>query len=54
MLRNLARGESLIVECTDPLSVIDIPHLLQETGDRLLHREVADGLFTFHIERGKA
>jgi hypothetical protein len=44
----------LVVECTDPLGVIDIPHLLRETGDRLLQHEVTNGLFRFHIERGKA
>jgi tRNA 2-thiouridine synthesizing protein A len=54
MLRRLAHGECLIIECTDPLSVIDIPHLLRETGDRLEHQEAADGLFIFHIKREKA
>jgi tRNA 2-thiouridine synthesizing protein A len=54
MLRRLAHGECLIVECTDPLSIIDIPHLLRETGDRLEHQEAADGLFIFHIKREKA
>ena len=53
MLRKLAYGERLVVECTDPLSVIDIPHLLRESGDRLLHHEATNGLFKFHIERGK-
>jgi hypothetical protein len=33
MLRRLAHGCRLIVECTDPLAVI--PHLLRETGDTL-------------------
>jgi tRNA 2-thiouridine synthesizing protein A len=54
MLRKLAYGDCLVVECSDPLSVIDIPHLLRERGDRLLHHEAANGLFIFHIERGKA
>jgi hypothetical protein len=46
-------GCRLIVECTDPLAVIDIPHLLRETGDTLEHQEASDGLFIFHIKRGK-
>lgn len=54
MLRRLAHGDRLTVECTDPLAVIDIPHLLRETGDTLEGQEVADGLFIFHIKRGKA
>ncbi|MGH6810853.1 MAG: sulfurtransferase TusA family protein [Methylocella sp.] len=54
VLRKLARGDRLIVECTDPLAIIDIPHLLHETGDTLERQEVANGLFIFHIKRGKA
>jgi tRNA 2-thiouridine synthesizing protein A len=54
MLRKLARGDRLIVECTDPLAVIDIPHLLRETGDTLERQEAENGLFIFHIKRGKA
>jgi tRNA 2-thiouridine synthesizing protein A len=53
MLRRLAHGERLIVECTDPLAVIDIPHLLRETGDTLERQEAVNGLFIFHIKRGK-
>lgn len=51
-LRLLAHGERLTIECTDPLAVIDIPHLLRETGDTLERQESADGLITFHIRRG--
>src|SRR5438046_9984755 len=34
-LKALTPGDLLEVQCTDPLSVIDIPNLLRETGDRL-------------------
>ncbi len=34
-LRTLAAGDRLEVHCTDPLSVIDIPNLIRETGDRV-------------------
>ncbi|MCI0467182.1 MAG: sulfurtransferase TusA family protein [Beijerinckiaceae bacterium] len=54
VLRALAQGESLTVECTDPLAVIDIPHLLQESGDTLERQEAQSGLFRFYIKRGKA
>ncbi|HUZ91883.1 MAG TPA: sulfurtransferase TusA family protein [Methylocella sp.] len=53
MLRRLPRGDRLIVECTDPLAAIDIPHLLRETGDTLERQETVNGLFIFHIRRGK-
>jgi tRNA 2-thiouridine synthesizing protein A len=50
-LRNVAPGHLLIVTCTDPLSVVDIPHLVQETGDRLEQQQQNDGLYEFHIRR---
>jgi tRNA 2-thiouridine synthesizing protein A len=53
MLRRLPHGGRLIVECTDPLAAIDIPHLLRETGDTLERQETVNGLFIFHIKRGK-
>ena len=34
-LRQAEPGARLRVECTDPLSVIDIPNLVRETGDTL-------------------
>lgn len=34
-LKGLTAGQILVVECTDPLASIDIPHLLNETGDLL-------------------
>lgn len=34
-LKALAAGERLEVHCTDPLAAIDIPHLIQQTGDRI-------------------
>jgi len=35
LLAEMLAGEALIVECTDPLSAIDIPHLINQTGDHL-------------------
>ena len=34
-LSRLQPGAALVVECTDPLAVIDIPNLVRETGDTL-------------------
>jgi tRNA 2-thiouridine synthesizing protein A len=34
-LASIEQGDRLEVHCTDPLSAIDIPNLLNETGDRL-------------------
>jgi tRNA 2-thiouridine synthesizing protein A len=34
-LKALEPGDFLEVHCTDPLSVIDIPNLIRETGDKV-------------------
>jgi tRNA 2-thiouridine synthesizing protein A len=52
-LRKLADGVRLDVACTDPLSVIDIPHLLRQTGDTLEGVEEKDDVVTFRIRRVK-
>ena len=31
----MAAGEVLVIECTDPLTTIDIPNLIRETGDTI-------------------
>ena len=37
-LTGLEPGDTLIAECTDPLTAIDIPNLLNQTGDLLADR----------------
>jgi tRNA 2-thiouridine synthesizing protein A len=34
-LKSVTPGDFLEVHCTDPLSVIDIPNLIRETGDKV-------------------
>jgi tRNA 2-thiouridine synthesizing protein A len=48
-LRSLAAGDRLVVECTDPLSTIDIPNLIRETGDVLESEERGSDAFVFRI-----
>jgi tRNA 2-thiouridine synthesizing protein A len=50
-LRGLASGDVLVVECTDPLAAIDIPNLLQETGDRLEAQAHAEEALVFRIRK---
>jgi tRNA 2-thiouridine synthesizing protein A len=50
-LRQLAAGDRLEVHCTDPLSVIDIPNLIRETGDRVEITERAEHRIVFLIEK---
>jgi tRNA 2-thiouridine synthesizing protein A len=50
-LTRLAAGDRLVVECTDPLSTLDIPNLLNQTGDVLEGSENLPGLFVFRIQK---
>ncbi len=50
-LRDMQPGDRLEVIATDPMSSIDIPNLLRETGDRLLEQERDGTRFVFRIEK---
>jgi tRNA 2-thiouridine synthesizing protein A len=50
-LSRLAAGDELVVECTDPLSTIDIPNLLRETGDVLEDQVERVGVLVFRIRK---
>lgn len=50
-LARLDAGESLVVSCTDPLSRIDIQHLVHERDDVLEDLRVEDEVFVFRILR---
>jgi tRNA 2-thiouridine synthesizing protein A len=50
-LKALTPGDLLEVHCTDPLSVIDIPNLIRETGDKVEIRERGDQRIVFMIEK---
>jgi tRNA 2-thiouridine synthesizing protein A len=50
-LKPLSPGDVLEVHCTDPLSVIDIPNLIRETGDKIEITERADERIVFRIEK---
>jgi len=50
-LKSVAPGDLLEVHCTDPLSVIDIPNLIRETGDKVEISERSEGRIVFLIEK---
>ena len=50
-LKSLNPGDRLEVHCTDPLSVIDIPALVRETGDSVEITEQAARRIVFLIEK---
>ena len=53
-LRAAAPGAVLSVECTDPLSRIDIPNLVRETRDVLEGVEDGGDVVTFRIRKAAA
>ena len=53
-LKRMAPGEALLVECTDPLAAIDVPHSAFENGGALEGRSEADGVMRFLIRRRAA
>ena len=51
LLSKMAQGEVLVIECTDPLTTIDIPNLLRETGDTLVNDGKKGQVLTFRIRK---
>ena len=50
-LRTAPSGQVFDVQCTDPLAELDIPHLLNQTGDHLVAIERRDGVSHFTIRK---
>ena len=48
-LRNVPIGGVLVLECTDPLTVIDVPHFVNQTGHALQAQERNGKLYIFRI-----
>lgn len=53
-LKPLQPGDQLEVHCTDPLSVIDIPNLIRETGDKVEITERNEARIVFLVEKSGA
>ena len=51
LLSKMASGEVLAIECTDPLTAIDIPNLVRETGDKLEDSVKKGRVLTFTIRK---
>jgi tRNA 2-thiouridine synthesizing protein A len=50
-LAGMAKGDVLVIECTDPLTAVDIPTLLNQTGDTLEDAARAKKVLTFRIRK---
>ena len=47
----LQAGDMLVAECTDPLTAIDIPNLLRETGDTMVSSAREGDVLVFRIRK---
>ena len=52
-LRGIPVGGMLVLECTDALTVIDVPHFVTQTGNALAGRTQDGGLYVFRIVKQK-
>ena len=52
-LREVPVGGVLVLECTDPLVVIDVPHFVKQTGHRIASQEQRGDLYFFRIIKQK-
>ena len=50
-LSELKSGDLIVAECTDPLTTIDIPNLLRQTGDMLETKSQVDSVLVFRIRK---
>lgn len=51
-LAAMSSGEELVVDTTDPLAVIDIPHMCREDGHTLVENDKTSDGHRFRIRRG--
>jgi tRNA 2-thiouridine synthesizing protein A len=51
LLSKMAAGDVLVIECTDPLTRIDIPNLIRETGDAIEDSAKKGRVLTFRIRK---
>jgi tRNA 2-thiouridine synthesizing protein A len=48
-LRDVPVGGRLVLECTDPLTVIDVPHFVSQTGHLLAEQVRRGDLYVFTL-----
>ena len=50
-LSGMPAGDMLVLECTDPLTAIDIPNLTRQTGDHLEASTRTNDVLVFRIRK---
>jgi len=52
-MKSLVIGDRLVLECTDPLTVIDVPHYANQDGHRLEGQEQQGEIYRFTIIKAR-
>lgn len=50
-LKSALPGQRLRIVCTDPMSAIDIPNLISQTGDLFVEQSAVGGEYRFLVEK---
>ena len=50
-LAGMQAGELLVMDCTDPMALVDIPVLVRQTGDVVEAVETAEAVTRFRIRK---
>jgi len=53
VMKGLAAGDVLVLECTDPMTVIDVPHYANQDGHVLERQERQGDLYVYAIAKGR-
>ena len=52
-LKQMRVGEAIVLECTDPLTAIDIPHFVAEAGHQLAASWNEGDVLLYRLVRGR-
>jgi tRNA 2-thiouridine synthesizing protein A len=53
-LKGAQNGALFVVACTDPMTAIDLPNLMRETGDAIEQSHNEGEVLVFHIRKAAA
>jgi len=53
LMGTLAPGDKLVLECTDPMTAIDIPHFARQEGHVLEQQERRGEIYVYAITKAK-
>jgi len=52
-IAGLSVGDRLTLECTDPMTAIDVPHFASQEGHQLEQQERRGELYVYRIAKGR-